>query len=114
MLHVSPLLKRPLCSDGPFNGPRRGGTLVPVTSPTGHGSASPLIYGKCGFQFFGRPKMFPADHPLNVPPARSGLPYLSCVHSCADHRPVLFTLLTMVFTVKLGDKLALCYRALKT
>lgn len=54
------------------------------------------------------------DRSLNAP-AFARVPHLSFVHSCADHRPVLLALLTIVFTVKLGgDKLALCYRALKT
>lgn len=53
------------------------------------------------------------EEPLNTPPWRTHVPYLSFVHSCGDHRPVLLALLTIVFTVKLGDKLTLCYRALK-
>lgn len=125
----SPLLPRPLCSDGPLPRyvPRWNLRPLPVTSPAGHGSAPlrepPLIYGKCGFHFGGglkcfRQHLFQAaqrpDKPLNIPAARTGVPYLSFVHSCADHRPVLLALLTIVFTVKLRDKLTLCYRALKT
>lgn len=127
ILWVFPLLPRPLCSDGAFNGTCRGGTFVPATSPTGRGSASlrewPLIYGKCGSNFLGDLQCFTQhlfqaaqrpDNPLNTLPARTRVRYLSFVHSCADHRPVLLALLTIVFTVKLGDKLTLCYRALKT
>lgn len=82
-------------------------------------------YGKCGFDF-GKPKMqhtapLEADQRLESPwkiqtstPPHTLMHYLSVMHGCSDHRPVLLALVTIVFTVKPGDKLTLCYQALKT
>ena len=47
-------------------------------------------------------------------PPHTLMHYLSVMHGCSDHRPVLLALVTIVFTVKPGDKLTLCYQALKT